>query len=81
MNKQFLSSLKRLQTVGTIVAMLFGLTIMGMSENPVVAIFLTFLLVLGNYVITQFFISVIDLLIRIEQNTRGDGTADYSFFK
>ena len=81
MNKQFLSSLKRLQTVGTIVVMLFGLGLMGMSGNPVVAIFLTFLFVLGNYVITQFFISVIDLLIRIEQNTRGEGTADYSYFK
>ena len=81
MNKQFLSNLKRLQTVGTIVVMLFGLGLMGMSGNPVVAIFLTFLFVLGNYVITQFFISVIDLLIRIEQNTRGEGTADYSYFK
>lgn len=70
MNKKFVSNLKLLQIVGTIVAILFGLITMGVSGNPILGILLAVLLVFANYMTTQFFISVIDLLIRIEEHTK-----------
>ena len=57
--------------LGTALAVLIGL-ITFVPGEPFVGILVALIFIFANYISTQFFISVIDLLIKIEKNTRNN---------
>ena len=74
MNKDFIKNLRQIQKIGYVFSVLIGLIIL--IQQGWFGIFLALLvfvfLCIANYLSTQFFISVIDLLMKIEENTRKD---------
>ena len=78
---QFILILKRIQYLGYFVVVLLGFLIFGWAggvfqQTPLVVVALLFLLLQLSigcgmiYVVTQALIAIVDLLSRIEQNTR-----------
>jgi hypothetical protein len=78
---QFILILKRIQYLGYFVVVLLGFLIFGLAggvfqQSPLVVVAVLFLLLhlsIGCgmiYVVTQGLIAIVDLLSRIEQNTR-----------
>lgn len=78
---QFILILKRIQYLGYFVVVLLGFLIFGLAggvfqQSPFVVVAVVFLLLQLSigcgmiYVVTQALIAIVDLLSRIEQNTR-----------